>query len=153
MMKSHPFQSKKFLLTDISALRQFAVAFRARLDAGRDSLPKDACAHFPAGCCGIASEALAEAVRGRMGLAATYVCGSRHSEAGWTTHAWLEVDGVIIDLTGDQFGRPAVVVTTDRSWHDDNWPDQERRAQIDPSADPIWWAWYGWPVYRLGVGD
>lgn len=35
-------------------------------------------------------------------------------------HAWLERDGVILDITADQFddeGHPPVVVTRDRAWH------------------------------------
>jgi hypothetical protein len=50
-----------------------------------------------------------------------YVCGSRRLEArtGDERHAWLEAQGFIIDITGDQFpdGIEPVVVTDDHSWH------------------------------------
>jgi len=36
------------------------------------------------------------------------------------THAWIERDGVIVDITADQFDdvEQAVIVTADRTWHD-----------------------------------
>ena len=38
---------------------------------------------------------------------------------GERTHAWLERDGVIVDITADQFddAKCSVIVTTDDSWH------------------------------------
>jgi len=48
---------------------------------------------------------------------AEYVLGISNNG---TSHAWLEVGGFIVDITGDQFtchpGAP-VVVTQDRRWH------------------------------------
>lgn len=41
-------------------------------------------------------------------------------QRGGDTHAWLEVNGRILDITADQFGEgcPAVWVPPDRRWHD-----------------------------------
>lgn len=138
-------------MPDISQLQEYAAAFRARLDASRDQLPQDVCLHFPAGCCGSVSEVLAEALRRDLVVAAAYVCGSRYDENGTSTHAWIEADNVIIDVTADQFGQPAVIVTRERTWHD-TWPDQERRAHIGPDTDPTWWAWYGGRILIVGTG-
>jgi hypothetical protein len=51
-----------------------------------------------------------------------YICGTRGSRADgtWTTHAWLHRDGLIIDITADQFedGPGAVLIVEDSTWHD-----------------------------------
>lgn len=38
---------------------------------------------------------------------------------GEQSHAWLEYDGLIIDITADQFDEVSepIIVTSDRSWH------------------------------------
>ncbi|WP_377806571.1 hypothetical protein [Azospirillum sp. A29] len=97
------------------------------------------------------SEVLAEALHRDLGVAAAYVCGFRYEDIGTSTHAWIEADDIIIDVTADQFGQPPVMVTRDRAWHD-TWPDQERREHVDPDTDPTWWAWYGKSILMVGTG-
>jgi len=90
---------------------------------------------FPKGCCATASRLLARYLTDE-GLASTsnlrfVVNGSRKNVHGvWKsarpfiegvqTHAWIEIDGIILDITADQFedGPAPVMVTIDRSWHD-----------------------------------
>jgi hypothetical protein len=139
-------------MIDQTILREFASIFRARLDAGLGRLPKDVCSRFPAGCCGIVSEVLAEAIRRQFGISGVYVCGTRYDDGRHNSHAWLEVDGLIIDITADQFDRPPVIVTTDRTWHS-TWPNQEHRGHVTPEADPRWWASYGHPIYAIGTNE
>lgn len=83
---------------------------------------------FPAGSCGDACLLLAKFLdEAGCGLA-TYVAASR----GPYSHAWLELGGLQIDISADQFfrdpekllwtGRPlelrdGVIVSTDRTWH------------------------------------
>ena len=54
---------------------------------------------FPRGCCGIISELMGDYLNtvgiGEFG----YVCGMKDG----ASHAWLEVDELIADITGDQF--------------------------------------------------
>lgn len=60
---------------------------------------------FPRGCCGDASDLLGEYLL-EHGVRSTYVCGNRYfenPEEGTQSHAWLVVDGLIADITGDQF--------------------------------------------------
>jgi hypothetical protein len=47
-------------------------------------------------------------------------------------HLWLEVDGYIVDITADQFDDrvETVIVTTDRTWHD-QFKGQARFGQAD----------------------
>lgn len=61
--------------------------------------------NFPKGACGIASDLLGEYLR-EHGIKSTYVCGWKISSLPNETsqsHAWLIVDGLIVDITGDQF--------------------------------------------------
>lgn len=61
---------------------------------------------FPRGCCGDASDLLAEFLL-RKGIRTDYVCGTYYyydEEHNSQSHAWLfSKDNVIIDITGDQF--------------------------------------------------
>jgi len=52
-----------------------------------------------------------------LGSSGQYVGGLRAVDR--TSHAWLELDGFIVDVTADQFpdASQPVVVTRDRSWH------------------------------------
>ena len=62
-------------------------------------------ANFPFGCCGIASELLAAYLLER-GIKSTVGFGWS-IEPNSSSHAWLIVDGVIVDITGDQFNDDA----------------------------------------------
>lgn len=60
---------------------------------------------FPCGCCGDASDLLAEFLL-KNGIKTYYVCGTYRDGSfdEMQSHAWLETeDGMIIDITGDQF--------------------------------------------------
>ncbi|MGO7360229.1 hypothetical protein ACCS66_37055 [Rhizobium ruizarguesonis] len=50
-----------------------------------------------------------------------YVMGKAGEGDDWHSHAWLQQDGAIIDITADQFPEidQAVIVATDSSWHDE----------------------------------
>ncbi|ASA21276.1 hypothetical protein [Paenibacillus donghaensis] len=70
---------------------------------------------FPRACCGDASNLLAKYLREQHGVETIYVCGWRKGQS----HAWLEYNDLIIDITADQFEEifePAVV-TTDKTFH------------------------------------
>lgn len=59
---------------------------------------------FPSGCCGDASQTLATYLYSELGITCDYVhgkYGGRDNEI--ESHAWLEADGVVVDITGDQF--------------------------------------------------
>lgn len=78
---------------------------------------------FPMGCCGDASNLLAAYLADHGFNDCVYVVGKPlWSEGG--SHAWIERDGLIIDITVDQFAGktssiPAsVFVSHDRTWHD-----------------------------------
>lgn len=73
-------------------------------------------ANFPHGSCDAATYVLAHFIQERLGIVSTRA-------AGWLphgrskSHAWLEVDGLIVDITADQFGLPPVIVAAASEWH------------------------------------
>jgi len=52
---------------------------------------------------------------------------------GWCSHAWLEADGIIVDITADQFhdNDTPVIVALHSPWHETFEPDDE----TDHAAD------------------
>jgi hypothetical protein len=73
--------------------------------------------HFPCGACGDASYLLAKYLDSNGCGPFDYVQGERSTDGH--SHAWLEKEGLIVDITADQFDGQeiSVIVTTDRSWH------------------------------------
>lgn len=107
-------------------------AFRTALEAQkkRGGLPTHM-RGFPRGCCGVVSELLGDYLNAHLRLSVEYVCG----EQGGTSHAWLEHDGIVIDITGDQFeGRPPVFLGAKDNWYF-SWGEASRHiATHEPSA-------------------
>jgi hypothetical protein len=59
---------------------------------------------FPNGTCGPVSELMGRIILERTGHEGIYVCGEGHPALKpQQSHAWLEVSGIIVDLTYDQF--------------------------------------------------
>ncbi|MNF01004.1 hypothetical protein D3C80_1999280 [compost metagenome] len=51
------------------------------------------------------------------------------------SHAWLEVDGLIVDITGDQFpDRPGIYVDKPDAWYGEWEEDNKHLALHEPSA-------------------
>ena len=81
--------------------------FRAALDRHARALGLEGLLEFPRGACGTACELLGQYLSD-CGLGEwTYVS---RVDAGGHTHAWLARDGVVVDITGDQFGWSPVIV-------------------------------------------
>jgi hypothetical protein len=97
---------------------------------------------FPVAACGPASELVGRALKERFGVEGVYVCGVGHPALPERqTHAWLETDNVIIDVTYDQFpgtGLQGWVFPRDSAWHA-QFEDIDRR---DGFCMPS-----GWPMY------
>ena len=59
---------------------------------------------FPYGCCGIVSKLLIEKIKSELGFTCSYISGTKggsNQEIG--SHAWIEYEGIVIDITADQF--------------------------------------------------
>ena len=79
--------------------------------------------NYPAGSCGAASELLAEYLHSKgFGIFSYVSVGNNGS-----SHAWLEQDGLIIDITAGQFegSSEAFRVTKETGWYE---KFQERRS-------------------------
>jgi len=100
-----------------------AIAFKeaivATLEAGK--LP-DTMGTFPRGCCGDSSMLLGTYLTEKGFGDFTYVCGERgrESDGNWSSHAWLCLDSLIIDITKSQFRDcpDEITVTEGSKWHD-----------------------------------
>lgn len=100
---------------DTEALMQLAVEARQVIEtAAKTRAHGIGFERFPRAACGATAEVLGRYLRDAYGLDAQYVCGHK---PGHQTHAWVEVDGTIIDITADQFGMDPVIVSTESSWH------------------------------------
>jgi hypothetical protein len=73
----------------------------------------------------------------RFGVVPDYVCRVFYSDDGerLSSHAWLELDGLILDISGDQFGWPGVIVTRNSSLHERGADEERHRWALDPR----WW--------------
>lgn len=103
-------------------------------------------ADFPSGCCGDTSEVLQVILYNKLGIATEYVTGIHYSAEGTSSisngasHAWLEFDGIIIDITADQFNdrgfqNEAIIVTESSSFHD-LFNERNHRKNFNPQQVP-----------------
>lgn len=121
---------------DDSAIEQAAIELRVALDA-IDVLhwQQIFIEHFPRGACGHCAELLALHLQERFGITAEYVCREFYSDDGEreTSHAWLEWNGLVIDISGDQFEWPAVTVTRDHSRYAQGRNELRHPFKLDPA--------------------
>jgi hypothetical protein len=106
---------------DDDDLRGAAAAFRAALEEHGPGLRLRGLHGFPKGACGHASRLLGQYFRdGGLG---EWDLVSAWTEDHMKTHAWLLPDGLLVDITADQFPGVAepVVVARASAWHDDAW--------------------------------
>jgi len=102
-------------------LRALATAFRDAIErADRPGLGIRF-ESFPTGSCGDASPLLGRFLKDHGAGEVTYVLGERGElNRDWTSHAWLRVDGYIVDITADQFSDmdERVIVRATSPWHE-----------------------------------
>lgn len=108
------------LTSDRAAVREACTAFRAALQktTPRPVGLKD----FPDGACGDTSELLADFLRFSGFGNPVFVSGRNGDHT--STHAWLELGDLIVDITADQFDDvdDQIIVTTDRTWYEARFP-------------------------------
>jgi hypothetical protein len=127
-----------------------AMVFRAALDVvDADIWLAATIDQFPAGACGHASELLGRYLRDTLAIECAYVLKDlMNPDGSWRSgHAWLDFDGLIIDITGDQFGWAPVIVTRVSRVH------EEADAQLHQplTNDVRWWGIYCAPILRSGA--
>jgi hypothetical protein len=131
---------------DAAEIREAATVFRAAiLRCPRSDLPTQK--NFPHGSCGDASTLLGQYLFDQSLGLWEYTGGER--ERDLHSHAWLECDGLIIDITADQFEDvdEPVIVTRDRSWHAQFVYSEARHPVQINEYDPGTQRWL-WPIYE-----
>jgi len=95
---------------------------------------------YPSGCCGDTSNLLLQFLYDN-GIKSEYVNGSFYEDVGdhcrERSHAWLEIEDYIVDITADQFDDVSekAFVTQDKSWHS-KFKEQQRRFETLEDAGP-----------------
>ncbi|BDI33354.1 hypothetical protein CCAX7_54050 [Capsulimonas corticalis] len=101
-------------------IRSVATSLRKELESGSYDVSTGLSA-FPVGACGAAAEILQRRLKAAGMGEFKYICRYRYPPDGRTvTHAWLEKDDLIVDITADQFegeGQDPVIVTRFSPWH------------------------------------
>lgn len=128
-------------------LRHAASEFKAALDAiDRVHWEQVYIDNYPRGACGHCAELLAFHLNRRFGVVPDYVCRVFYGDDGGrlSSHAWLELNGLILDISGDQFGWPGVIVTRDSPFHVRGREEERHRWVLDPG----WWGQYCGGIWR-----
>jgi hypothetical protein len=138
-----------------NSLLEEATVIRKRLDNAR--LP-EIIGRFPRGCCGDVSTVLGVILKPRYEQV-FYVSGKRKISLGKIqTHAWVQAEGVIVDITADQFvGMAPVIVTRDQTWHR-SWKIETCEPamyldQASAESNRVWWTMFGGPLHRIMTGE
>jgi hypothetical protein len=130
----------------VAQIREAATAFRAAiLRCPRDDLPT--MKNFPRGSCGDTSILLGQYFFDQSLGLWEYASGER--EPDLHSHAWLERDGLIVDITADQFEGvdEPVMVTRDRDWHAQFVYSDARHPARITDYDPGTQSWLR-PIYK-----
>lgn len=100
---------------DINKLIQLSKRFRAAIMQCDPEVLIVTLRRFPRGACGDATLLLAKYLEENKYNNFEYICGKKERQ----THAWLERDGLIIDITADQFNDQnyPVFVSMDHTWY------------------------------------
>lgn len=113
--------------------------FRAAIDAAGPEPWARKGMEFPSGACGHAAELLGRYLIDRLHIVPDYVNRVAHENlGGWHgSHAWLEWNGLTIDITGDQFRWEPVIVTRNSKFH--RLGEGEYRQPVCFESQRGWW--------------
>jgi len=110
----------KNIIEDVNAFRKVLESF------GKNDFPSMTsfyhCSGFPRGCCGDTANVLGFLYSIKHKMECLYVSATGLGNNNDCSHAWLEVNGVIIDITADQFNEDgyevgAVVIGNESHFH------------------------------------
>jgi hypothetical protein len=121
---------------ELEEIRNHAQLFRSAIESCKNKLSipfKD----FPSGSCGATTDILGVYLCEKGYGKFNYICASENKIYA-SSHAWLEKDRLIVDITADQFEdqNNKVIVTAQSSWHENKFINKEVR-----------------PVRNLDMGD
>ena len=107
-------------MADLDKFTKAATQFRSMIENADWSKLTMEFEYFPFGSCGDASILLAQYLIDEGFDTPTYVSAQLNLRDRNPGHAWLELDGVIIDITADGFDpkAPEVIVAENSEWHE-----------------------------------
>lgn len=130
-------------------LIDFAETCRAAFDTMSTEERGDRFASFPSGTCGDVANLVARLLHEEFHLESEYICGWFNPGESSATHAWVEVDGYIIDLTHDQFAAgPYGTGLSDWVFERSEWHQQLYRNPSAPLLDPGDWPGFPYEAYE-----
>ncbi|MCP1161350.1 hypothetical protein [Bacillus infantis] len=100
---------------NLKLTKSLAIEFRASIDELKSlRLECKWLSRFPRGRCGDTSDLFGKYLADH-GLISEYVYGFSDTQS----HGWIEIEGLIIDLTADQFEgiSEKMLITNNRHWH------------------------------------
>lgn len=114
----------------IGSIERESAKARRVFESNREHLGEVYFGDFPLGACGSACCFLSQWLESKGLAGIRYIWGERAGRS----HAWLEVNDCIVDITADQFsdGPAPVFVGCDRSFHDQFENQQEGDSSIPP---------------------
>ncbi len=131
----------------VEQLLKIALAARCALERYASDTKSGLFEGFPRGTCGPVSELLGRYLVEAGFKNVMYVGGEKRSEG---SHAWIEVGEIILDITGDQFGQPPVVVATASNWHDE-WERDDPRPPICTHEQWPAYPFAAWAAMKAGI--
>jgi hypothetical protein len=96
-----------------------ATDFRNAFEASDLSQAPGFLPHFPEGCCSWTTWMIGHFLKFEMCQPAEEINAERVSPSGTFQHAWLSTDGIIIDITSDEFedSEARIIFSRDSEWH------------------------------------
>ena len=131
-----------------------ARAFRSAIErSDRDKLPVTF-SNFPKGACGDAALLLGRFRKDRGFGPLDYVLGWRGDHESGSSHAWLQIGDLVIDITADQFTDmdQLVIVQKSSTWHaafDGQVQNEGDYRVYDAHTVQVLGAAYAWVIARL----
>ena len=112
----------------IAAIHRLATGFRLAFEQCTGRLRAVSLKNFPRGSCGDVSDMLGLFIREKLKVECEYVSGRSNGHS----HAWLEYEGIVIDITADQFSaKEPVVVGRNYKFHESFSVEIRRFPSID----------------------
>ena len=100
----------------IEEIKKEVIKARGIFEEHHNHISKTFFGDFPSASCGPSADILAEYLLSKGVQNIEYVYGERDGGS----HGWLEIEGLIIDITGDQFedGVEGIFISPNRDFHD-----------------------------------
>lgn len=136
---------------ETSQILEMATRFRQAIESVPPEARPISIQCFPRGACGDTALLFGAFLVDQSVPGFKYVCGERGTKTDntWTSHAWLQRNDLVVDLTADQFSdAPAgVIVSAPSPWH------MQFRTAPGKESDFRCWSGYGaellHPMYRM----